>query len=214
MNPYETLEVRRNASLKTITKAYRRLAMASHPDRNPGDPEAAARFEAVQRAYDLLRDPDRRRRYDETGDASQPRATQHPDADLVPVLSACLSQVVDQLVEQGQRAQSVDVVRHMREWLRDARGQREKTLKKIERVLAFYAEATGRLRVGEGENLVGSAARTHVENLTTQQDHLRGELALAKRAGEYLDRYSYDFERMLQSGWVGRTSGYYTTTVG
>lgn len=121
MNPYEILGVRRNAAIKTITRAYRQLVLKYHPDRNAGDAEAAARFEAAQKAYELLRDADRRRRYDEHGDASEPRCDQHPDAGAMQVLGPCLAQVVDQIVEQGQRAEATDVVHFMREWLRELR---------------------------------------------------------------------------------------------
>jgi hypothetical protein len=61
---YVTLGVARHAARKEITRAYRRLALAHHPDRNPGDSGAAARFHAVQQAYDVLSDVAARAAYD------------------------------------------------------------------------------------------------------------------------------------------------------
>ena len=61
---YQTLEVDENATPDAIKKAYRKLARAYHPDRNPGDPAAEERFKGVQEAYETLSDPARRRAYD------------------------------------------------------------------------------------------------------------------------------------------------------
>jgi curved DNA-binding protein len=66
---YETLGVQRNASEDEIKKAYRKLARQYHPDRNPGDKQAEARFKEVQTAYDVLSDKSKRSQYDRFGDA-------------------------------------------------------------------------------------------------------------------------------------------------
>jgi molecular chaperone DnaJ len=66
---YEVLEVSRDADDETIKKAYRRLAMKYHPDRNVGNPEAEAKFKEAAEAFDVLRDPQKRGRYDRYGHA-------------------------------------------------------------------------------------------------------------------------------------------------
>lgn len=64
---YEVLGLARGASDEELKKAFRRLAMKSHPDRCPGDPEAQERFKEAKEAYEILGDPKRRAMYDQYG---------------------------------------------------------------------------------------------------------------------------------------------------
>src|ERR687891_1500124 len=65
---YETLGVSRDAGQDEIKRAFRRLARLYHPDANPNEPEAAERFKEAQHAYEVLSDPEKRRRYDLFGE--------------------------------------------------------------------------------------------------------------------------------------------------
>ena len=67
---YEVLGVSKDADDAAIKKAYRQLAKKYHPDMNPGDKEAEAKFKEASEAYAVLSDPDKRRQYDQFGHAA------------------------------------------------------------------------------------------------------------------------------------------------
>ena len=67
---YEVLGVNQNTNIEEIKKAYRKLALKHHPDRNPGDQAAEARFREATEAYQILSDPERRGQYDRFGHAA------------------------------------------------------------------------------------------------------------------------------------------------
>jgi molecular chaperone DnaJ len=64
---YEVLGTSRNADANEIKKAYRKLALQYHPDKNQGNEQAEEKFKEVSEAYEVLKDPEKRRRYDQFG---------------------------------------------------------------------------------------------------------------------------------------------------
>jgi molecular chaperone DnaJ len=70
-DPYEVLGVPRNATEAEIKKAYRRLARKHHPDVNPGDASAQKKFQEIAAAWEVLKEPARRDRFDRTGEAGE-----------------------------------------------------------------------------------------------------------------------------------------------
>ncbi len=64
---YEVLGVSKTATPEELKKAYRKLAVQYHPDRNPGNAEAEEKFKELAKAYEVLSDPDKRKRYDQFG---------------------------------------------------------------------------------------------------------------------------------------------------
>ncbi|WP_234408939.1 J domain-containing protein [Marinilabilia salmonicolor] len=66
-NYYKTLGVSKNATQDEIKKAYRKLAVKYHPDKNPDDKETENKFKEINEAYEVLKDPEKRKKYDQLG---------------------------------------------------------------------------------------------------------------------------------------------------
>ena len=81
---YKTLGIERGASDAEVQKAYRKLARKYHPDMNPDDQSAKEKFQAIQRAYDVLSDPEKRRLYDRYGSSFESAGRSGPQWQTYP----------------------------------------------------------------------------------------------------------------------------------
>ena len=70
---YKILGVDRNIPQKDVRAAYRKRAKLFHPDLHPNDPKAKAKFQALNEAYEVIGDPDKRAKYDQYGEKCVPR---------------------------------------------------------------------------------------------------------------------------------------------
>lgn len=201
-DPYDTLGLSRSASDAEVKAAYRKLAKRYHPDRNPGDDDAKAKYAAVDAAYSLLSDPERRARYDRTGEAGEPNR-QHPQADVVAVLVPCMMQAVSALLEQGGKADRSNLVAYMTRVLEQERKARKANREQLERGRAAFEVASKRFaEPAEDGGLLASVAAHHVAAIDAQITQAVAEEAQLARALEYLAKCTYDFAPGAFAGWA------------
>jgi DnaJ-class molecular chaperone len=98
---YDVLGVKRNASEEEIKRVYRQLARTHHPDKNPGDKQAEARFKEIQEAYDVLGDKEKRAQYDQFGHAGPPPTGFPPGAGGFQGFSAGGAMDLDEIMRQA-----------------------------------------------------------------------------------------------------------------
>lgn len=109
---YRTLGLHPEAAEEEIRRAYRRLALQWHPDRNPGDPQAEERFKEISEAYAVLIDPAKRREYDRARLAGVPGDFRHTREDLFrdlfadPRASAIFAELAREFERMGMRVDS------------------------------------------------------------------------------------------------------------
>lgn len=187
---YEVLGVDRGASPGDIRRAGRALLKRHHPDHNPGDDQAAGRYTAVERAYRVLDDPDRRARYDATGRADDP--TDRTAAELAGTLCHALATVVRLASEQGVSVTGVNLVEHMRRFLREGAAAGEKKMAAVKRNADALASTIDRFTThGDGENLLAAVARNHLAAVRAEQQMVEAELGRIRRALEHLKTCGY-----------------------
>ena len=100
---YELLGVSRTAGAEDIKKAFRKLAMQHHPDRNPGDADCESRFKELNEAYDVLKDADKRAAYDRFGHAAFEHGMGGGPAGFSTDFASTFADIFDDLFGMGGR---------------------------------------------------------------------------------------------------------------
>jgi len=111
---YKALGLKPEATAEQIDSTYRRKARALHPDKNPGDEEAATRFKALAEAYEVLSDPTRREHYDRTGKVLKASyGSEEGRSEELSRLSGFFRQAFSKIVGQGRDPIKTDLKREI-----------------------------------------------------------------------------------------------------
>ncbi len=190
MNPYEVLNVPEDADKKTIRKAYQKAAREAHPDKG-GDNDDMVEINA---AYRLLSDPEKRKRYDETGDDGIGRAEMTFEQHVRNVLLQMFAQAVQKpgnLLERAREGfeEAVDSLEGQRRQLEDAieqlRGRRTKIKvkkKDAENVAHMIidnqiAKAEQNIASIDRDREILEAARERLSDYSCSEDHAPNPMA-------------------------------------
>lgn len=184
---YAILGVKRGARPKTVERAWRKKAMEHHPDRG-GDRK---QFEQCSQAWEVLRDPERRQRYDETGDTSKPRTQERLDEAAAQHLLQCLLAVLTELEQRGRKPEQADLPALMRDKFASSRSQLLQKRGEVAKHLGNVKRMLGRFNVLNEENLLDGFFVGQQASLERQLAQVDGEMKNLDAAAEMLKRYTY-----------------------
>lgn len=191
---YDLLGVSTTASAETIKQHYRRQAKKYHPDRNPGDDKAEERYKQVVAAFEVLSDPDRRKRYDETGETDD-EASRHQQEMLLRVLSPILMETFEELVKKGRKVESVDVVAEFRKVLFAKQKEAADVLTGLKENKRVLEATLGRFKVDDGsENLLVAIVRGQLRELEDGMSVVRTRVDIISKGIKLMAAYRYEHQ--------------------
>lgn len=176
MSHYDTLGVARDASTADIKAAWRRASAAAHPDREGGSTE---RMQAVNQAYEVLGDPDRRAAYDATGSDVQ---TQSVEDEARGLLVGMLGSILD---DENLLQTAAGAVAQIRQGLQDRKSKQAALAAKLKGRL-------GKVRAKQGENLVDQLLTTRLEQLTAEAAVIERALLVNAEVSRLLDNFEQE----------------------
>lgn len=213
MNPYEVLGVERDSDAQWIERKYRHLSKANHPDRNPGDAEAAERYRQIQDAYTVLRDPVLRAQYDATGEAGKPK---DPYEELRTLLVPEILAAYRARGPWGTHEPSVthvNLVDKIVSGLIEKQRQVEAALEAMAADERAFNEILKRLTVADDINIFEEPIKAQLAGIARHRSQAKAELDVLRRGVNYMRKCHYkvgvdaEFRSMLLGEWRPARSG-------
>lgn len=187
MDPYAELGVRKNANKATIKNAYRLRSKAAHPDGGG----SAERFGALNLAYKVLSDDDRRKKYDTTGVIDEV-APDNTEAAIVNIIAGMLEQII--LGDQDPMAS--DLVGGMQNFVNKQIETIQQMNAKLERARGRIVTMSQRFKIKKGENKIAMILRARLASLDAALESNKRNIELHREVHRRLGQYT--FERMVQ----------------
>jgi curved DNA-binding protein CbpA len=186
MSLYDDLGVSKDAPPDEIKKAYKAKAQKEHPDRPGGDHD---RFQAISQAYSVLSDPDRRKRYDETG--QEKFGVEPPEQKALTVIA----QVFLQSIDSGQ-VEHRDLVKLSRQTLKQILTEANQQKARGEKIISSRQKAMARVCRKDGKqnviaDLIAGDIQKHQQSMATLLD----QVEVINVALGMLDDYIYSFDQ-------------------
>lgn len=182
---YDELDLPKDASADQIKRAHRKGAMKHHPDRG-GKPE---KFHAIQKAYEVLGDPARRKRYDETGEGDQA-------PDLRQMALDRLAQLLIGAIDHFPEIEAVDIVGEMRQLIHKAKTADLATIAAQKRQIVQRERALKRLRFkGGGANYFAQMIEASIAEKRGNVVSGERQMELHEEALKLLADYEYEVQQ-------------------
>jgi len=197
--PYEVLEVPKSADKEAVKRAYRKKSHKTHPDAG-GDAEE---FKAVNSAYRLLTDDSRRERYDATGDDGEERVVQDHEAEVIGLLAAVFSAILEAMIALDGDPGEHDLVEMAKKQLADVKRTIKDQMHKMQKRKDKLLRTIDRIETSNGTNHL----RTVVEQKLNQieRDLRRAEIEVLKgeEALKLLKKFKYRKDQTMGAyGWI------------
>lgn len=201
---YKLLGVGKTATQDAITKAYRKLSLKWHPDRNPGDERAQNRFLQIQAAYEVLADPGRRAYYDATGETK--KWQDNPElTEMLNTLGNLLGGTLKSMGEQGLNPKTTDVLDCMKQSLADGKRQIQKAKEHHAKAKVIWQDVQGRFTTEGEDNFLEMIIANQVLQIDIMVANLDREFKKLDKAAEVLVKYRYKFIQTIAADWPGGT---------
>ena len=205
-NLYEVLGVEQGASPEEIKAAYRRAAMKHHPDRNQGDDEAHAAFQAVQQAYDVLSDPEKRAEYDHTGEIPGRK----PDR-MAAIRQEAITIFMEAVSTSGPNPSQRHLINMMEQIIMDKQMSLRQAVQENDSLIAKLEKLVprvGRKEGAAGPNVISGFIEADVAAKRKQNDRTKQMIEHGERLLEYVRTYTFEVEAPpTQPTWVNVTWG-------
>lgn len=192
MNPYTVLGVAPDATTAQIKKEYRRLSKIYHPDNTETGDEKS--FRQINEAWKVLSDPDRRKRYDETGDVEEKVDAREAFIKMGTVQA--LGVMLSSFIESAWEMHEVDAIELMRKEMVSKRRILEANEQKTGKTLKKSHQMMDRMKIkaDDGENPIGGILKKICDDNKRKHDDSEDHLEIHRRMTLFLDAYNYDFD--------------------
>lgn len=191
---YETLGIARDASADDIKQAYRKMAKKHHPDREGGN---AAAFNAITKAYDVLSDPARRAKYDQTGDASVD--PDNLDAAAKNQIVIALGTAMQACAQSGSDPEMNDILTMVRNILREPINKAPAQDAEVDETMKVIERIRKRIRHKKNNDLFDQLLRGQISLGEQMKQQRKRQLEVNKRALELIDGFTFETKRSRQS---------------
>ena len=187
-NPYEALGVSEDATQEQIKKAYRDSSKALHPDKNPNNPEAEKMFKVVNEAYQILSDPERKHKYDTTGQVEKEASDMQS---LLTFVSMCLEQFLSQK-DAKYDSFTVYVNDSLKGYVMNCSKREEELNQRHEELL----EMLDRMRKdGQKTSPLHLIVQSEIDDVSKQQTDMMLKIKKHNRMLEMMEGYTYETEK-------------------